>query len=106
MLGFRWGTGSCDFVDGLGTPQGGFDALALLDDSEAWSLFHKFESVVPDPFLRAFRKEGFFSAGFTCGRSSFDFFVSGDFVVAIFLGGGLSEPLMDEAELIGFLDLF
>jgi hypothetical protein len=106
MLEFRRGTGSCDFADGLGTTQGGFDVLALLEDSEAWSLFHKLERVAPDPFLKALRKEPFFSEGFICGRSSFDFFVGGDFVIDIFLGAGLSEPLMDEAELIGFLDLF
>ena len=69
-------------------------------------MFHKFERVVPEPFLRALRKEAFFSEGFAVGRSCLDSFADGDFVMATFLGSGLSEPLIDEAELIGFLDRF
>lgn len=106
MLEFRCGTGRCDFVDGLGTPHGGFEGPALLAGSGAGSLFHRFESVVPDPFLRAFRKEPFLSEAVIGGRSALDFLAGGDFVMASFFEGGLSEPLMDEAELIGFLDRF
>lgn len=91
------------FVDVVVTPQAGFEAALL--DSEAESLFHRFESVVPDPFLSAFRNEGFFSEAATCGLS-FAFLVGGDFLTATFLGGGFSEPLMDDAELIGFRDRF
>jgi hypothetical protein len=106
MLEFRGGIGKVDFevVGGLGIPHGGLCGPDLLvEASVGWSLFHRFDSVVAEPFLRAFRKEPFFSEGFE-GGLSFDFFVGGDFVTAAFFWGGWS--LIEDAALIGFLVRF
>lgn len=106
MLEFLCGTGRLDlaFGDGVWPPHAGFGVGVLeVEGSDAFSLFQRFDNAVPDPFLRAFRKDPFFSAGFTNGRSCFDFFDSEGFV-ANFFGGGTSE--IDDAELIGFLVLF
>jgi hypothetical protein len=93
-------------VGWFGTPHGGLRGpLLLAEASDGWSLFHRFDKVVPEPFLRAFRKDPFFSEGFE-GGLSFDFFVGGDFVTAAFFCGGWSEPLMEDAALIGFLNRF
>jgi hypothetical protein len=62
------------------------------------------ESAVVEPFLNVFRNDPFLSADF--GLSDLSFFAAGDFVPESFLGGGLSEPLIDEAALIRFRERF
>ena len=69
-------------------------------------MFQRFERAVADPFFNVFRKDPFFSPDFVGGLSDLSFFAAGDFVPENFLGGGLSEPLIDEAALMGFRDRF
>jgi hypothetical protein len=65
------------------------------------------DSALLDPLRSALRKDPFFSEDFVVGRSDFAFFAdSGLVIAAFFCGGGGSEPLIDEAELIGFLERF
>jgi hypothetical protein len=65
------------------------------------------DSALLEPLRSALRKDPFFSEVLVGGRSDFAFFAGGGLViVAFFCGGGGSEPLIDEAELIGFLERF
>jgi len=110
MLEFLAGRGRVDLEAGAGfeVPHGGrcCNDFGCATGPAGGSLFQRFESAVADPFLRVLRKEPFLSTGFDDGLSDLSFLVAGEFVPDKFLGGGLSEPLMDEAELIGFRDLF
>ena len=92
----------------IGAPQGGrWVDLVLIGSEAKASLFQRFESVVLDPFLSASRKEPFFSEGLLIvGLSDFNLLLAGAFPIKDLWLDIVSDPLIDDAALIGFLERF
>jgi len=95
-------------TEGFGTPQAGFEVADFDEDASGeLSLLHICDKALLEPFLSALRNEPFFSDPLAGGLSLLDLLDGGGLLrVVFFCGGGGSAPLIDEDELIGFLERF